>query len=304
MLKWTQLLLVIFLAMMPVMAANAQNEPVISFLEIDLWPEYDQPTMLVINKITLASSTSLPAKLDFRIPAAAGSPSAVAVVSPDGMLVNLDHELSSDGDWITISLVANLFELQIEYYDPNLIKNEQERNFTYLWPGDFTVQRSIVQVLQPFDASNLAISPGPTTSQTSNSGVYITKDVGALRVNQSFELEIAYSKESDVLGISTLPVQPSEPLTSEADWQSKMLGALPWVLGILGILLIAGGAFWYWQSGRQSNSSKPKRRRSRKTKASTNTATTAEGIYCHQCGKRAAGGDKFCRSCGTRLRME
>ena len=304
MLKWTQLLLVIFLAMMPVMAANAQNEPVISFLEIDLWPEYDQPTMLVINKITLASSTSLPAKLDFRIPAAAGSPSAVAVVSPDGMLVNLDHELSSDGDWITISLVANLFELQIEYYDPNLIKNEQERNFTYLWPGDFTVQRSIVQVLQPFDASNLAISPGPTTSQTSNGGVYVTKDVGALRVNQSFELEIAYSKESDVLGLSTLPVQPSEPLTNETDWQSKMLGALPWVLGIGGILLIAGGAFWYWQSGRQSNSTKPKRRRSRKTIISTNTATTAEGIYCHQCGKRAAGGDKFCRSCGTRLRME
>ena len=25
-------------------------------------------------------------------------------------------------------------------------------------------------------------------------------------------------------------------------------------------------------------------------------------IFCHRCGKRAASGDRFCRSCGTKLR--
>ena len=302
--NWIQLLLVAVLVFIPVMTVNAQNAPEISFLEIDLWPEYDQPTILVIYKITLASTTSLPAKLDLRIPAEAGKPNAVAVVPPDGVPVNLEYELSSDGEWITISLVANLFELQIEYYDPRIEKNDQQRNFSYLWAGDYAVQRSMLQVLQPFDASNLTISPGPTSSQVIGGQTFVTKDVGSVQANQTFEIELSYQKESDILGISRMPVESSDPLTTQPDWQSRMLGYLPWVLGAGGVLLIAGGAIWYWQSGRQTQSSGRKRRRSHKPSTASEEASSGEGIYCHQCGKRAAGGDRFCRSCGTRLRVE
>lgn len=299
-----QLFVMVILALMPVMTASAQNAPEISSLEIDLWPEYDQPTMLVIYKITLASTTSLPAKLDLRIPAEAGEPNAVAVVPPDGVPVNLEYTLSSDGEWITISLVANLFQLQIEYYDPGIEKNDTQRTFTYLWAGDYAVQRCKLQVLQPFDASNLTVSPGPTSIMTAGDQVFTTKDIGSLQANQSFEVELSYLKESDVLGISRMPVESSNPLSSESDWQSRMLGYLPWVLGIGGIFLIAGGAVWYWQSGRQKKSSGRKRRRSRKPTSAPTEIPSEEGVYCHQCGKRAAGGDRFCRSCGSRLRVE
>jgi hypothetical protein len=302
--NWFQLLLVALLVLTPGAIANAQTGPEISFLEIDLWPEYDQPSMLVIYKITLAPTTALPAIFELRIPAEAGEPNAVAVIPPDGMPVNLEYELSSDGEWTTISLVANLFELQVEYYDPRLMINGKQRDFTYLWPGGHNVQRSLVQVLKPFDARDLTIMPGPTSQQGSGDQVFLVKDVGSLQASQSFEIEISYQKDSDELGISRLPVQPSEPLTSETDWQGRMLGALPWILGVGGVLLIAGGAIWYWQSGRQPQPSKNKRRRSRKIAGASEEAVANEGVYCHQCGKRAAAGDRFCRSCGTRLRAE
>jgi len=303
--NWTLLFLAVLLALMPAATAIAQNDIEFSNLQIDLWPEYDQPKVLVIYKITLASTTSLPAKLDLRIPAEAGEPNAVAVVPPDGVPVNLEYELSSDGEWITISLVANLYELQIEYYDPRLEKDGSQRNFTYQWSGDYAVQRCRLQVLQPFDASILSVSPGPTTTQTLGGQDFVVKDVGSLLANQTFEVELSYQKESDVLGISRMPVESSNPLTSETGWQSKMLGYLPWVLGIGGVLLIVGGAVWYWQSGRQTQSSGRKRRRARKPASSQpDEAHGGEGVYCHQCGKRAASGDRFCRSCGTRLRVE
>ena len=75
-----RLIVLIFLAvMLPPLSTAAQEKISLSQLEIDLWPEFDQPSMLVIYKATLPSGVSLPVDLTFRIPLAAGSPSAVAV---------------------------------------------------------------------------------------------------------------------------------------------------------------------------------------------------------------------------------
>ena len=51
---------------------GAQNDITFAGLEIDLWPEYDRPDMLVIYRITLDNSVKLPAQLTLRIPAAVG----------------------------------------------------------------------------------------------------------------------------------------------------------------------------------------------------------------------------------------
>jgi hypothetical protein len=191
---------------------------------------------------------------------------------------DLEH-VSSDGEWITISLVANLFELQIEY-DPRLIFDEQERSSLPLL-SDYVVQRSVVQVL-PFDATDLTISPAQPASKRVETGVYLTKDVGCRKPT---EIEIGYSRESDVLGISRLPVESSEPLTSEPDWQGRMLGALPWILGLGGVLLIAGGVIWYWKSGQQNQPAGRKRHRSRQAPAMTEAAPVREGVYVTNAGE-------------------
>jgi len=44
----------------------------ISNMEIDIWPDYDQPSTLVIYHISFASLTNFPAKVSFTIPASAG----------------------------------------------------------------------------------------------------------------------------------------------------------------------------------------------------------------------------------------
>lgn len=76
-----------------------------------------------------------------------------------------------------------------------------------------------------------------------------------------------------------------------------------WLLVFLGLVLIGGGGYWYWRSGQQESPAKARRRR-RAPRQETAAAFTQEAIYCHQCGKRAGAGDRFCRSCGSRLRTE
>jgi hypothetical protein len=307
--KITYWLLVVAILLASWTGVNAQDATQISELEVDIWPEYDQPTVLVIYHITLAPNTTFPTPFAIRIPAAAGEPHAVAVRQPDDALVNLEYTLDSDGTWITLNLVANLPELQIEYYDPGITKDGALRNYTYQWQGDYAVGNMLIEIQQPADASEMAITPGPVEGGVDQAGLtYYTKEVGQVPAGQEVTIALSYQKSSDLPSVSQLQVEPSAPLTSENVWQDRMLGALPWVLGALGVGLIAGGAIWYWRSGQQTASAPRKRHRSRSTAplAPATSADTSENqsIYCHQCGKRAASGDRFCRSCGTRLRVE
>lgn len=312
--KWKISVLVLFLIFSFAPAVYAQEDAPegaskavqIGSLQIALWPEYDQPKMLVIFHLTLSADTELPAQLAIHIPATAGRPNAVAVREPNGGLVNLDYEINSDGVWSTIQMVASLPELQIEYYDPGLQIDGTQRTYSFEWFGDYAVTQSSVEVQQPLDTTDISLSPGPVRSQIAADGLsYLIKEVGALSQGQNFEIELSYNKSSEALTISQLPVQPSAPLTTEPSWQDKMAEALPWILGIAGVLLIAGGAVWYWQTGRQPQTTPTRRgRASRKSTEFADSPVDKRAIYCHQCGKRASAGDRFCRSCGTRLRVE
>ena len=74
----------------PVLTRAQQDIP-FSSVEVDLWPEFDRPTMLVIYHITLPAQAKLPAPMSLRIPASVGTPNAVAAKQPDGALV--DHPI-------------------------------------------------------------------------------------------------------------------------------------------------------------------------------------------------------------------
>jgi hypothetical protein len=72
---------------------------------------------------------------------------------------------------------------------------------------------------------------------------------------------------------------------------------LPWLVGAFGVLMIAGGLYYFLRGSARQRPSARRRHVSREEPADGQT-------YCPQCGTRARGGDRFCRTCGTRLRTE
>jgi hypothetical protein len=292
-----------------VVPAHAQPGALtLSSLEVDLWPEYDQPSVLVIYRIVLPPGVSLPVDLSLRIPAAAGEPSAVAVrqVSTAGTndLFTIPYQRQVDGEWGLISLTATAPELQIEYYDPGLTKDGATRSFAYNWPGDYAVDALSIQVQQPVGATDMQISPASGAGAAGGDGlVYYNKAVGSLPAGETFTISFTYQKESDDLSAANQQVEPSAPLESPAASQLNWRSILPWVLGVAGVSLIVGGGWWYWQSGRGKEREEPRRRRRAAGTAEAPAASGAQ-VYCHQCGTRAGPGDRFCRTCGARLRTE
>jgi hypothetical protein len=276
-------------------------------LEVDLWPEFDRAEMLVILKITLAQDVNLPAALEIRIPANA----TVWAVAEQQVtnLVTVAYEQRAEGDWKIISLTATVPEVQIEYYDPALTISNSSRRFEYNWPGGFTVDNLGMVVQQPFDASGMTINPslGAGTVNQTDGLTYYSAQVGSLQTDQTFQATVDYQKASDKLSSESIQVQPAQPLGSnESGGASTNLPTNAiWLIvaGAVGLAMIIGGATWYIISSRKDSEPSPRRRRAA-TRTETAAASSDEAVYCQQCGKRAASGDRFCRQCGAKLRME
>jgi hypothetical protein len=303
-------ILVVLPALLP-RAVQAQGDLKLQSVEVEILPEYDQPSVLVIYHLRLQA---VPADLNLRIPARAGSPHAVAVRQADGSLINLPFEQQVSEDWIVVSTQATMPEVQVEYYDPGMIKQEAARHFEYQWPGDYAVDALAIQVMQPVDATEMRISPSLGAGKTDQDGLTLySAQYGTLPAGQTFELTIDYQKSTDTLTASTLPVQPSAPITGDTPGRSTGItsalsglpGYLPVILaGVLGLLLIVGGGVWYWMSGREKERPEIRRRHRAATQREAAPASDNQGhIYCHQCGKRAQSGDRFCRTCGAALRI-
>jgi hypothetical protein len=159
----------------------------------------------------------------------------------------------------------------------------------------------------------MTTSPNLGGGETANDRlVYYIAEYGALDSGQTFDLSLSYDKDNDILTAEGLAVSPASPVDEQTTGRMPVRSALPWILGGIGIALIAGGAIWYVQSGRRKPSSKPGQRQRHKAAAQvparsepapTKPASGQTQIYCHQCGRRASPGDKFCRACGTQLRV-
>ena len=65
-----KLILICILAIMFVFPSfvSAQNDVTIANMTVQLWPEYDQPSMLVITDFQVTAATTLPVAMTFRIP--------------------------------------------------------------------------------------------------------------------------------------------------------------------------------------------------------------------------------------------
>jgi hypothetical protein len=276
---------------------HAQAPVSIGKLLVQLWPEYDQPSMLVIYDFTLAKATSLPVQMAFRIPSNA-SLNAVAR-DENGSLIKVTYdEPVTQGEWMTVTFtVTDLSTYHVEYYAP-LTKEGAERQYAFVWPGDFAVGQFEVKLQQPSGARDIITEPALTDVVTgADNLIYHGIVLPGLTAGGSFNLTVKYQNDSGALTVSSLQVQPSGSISDSTSMPSSFSDALPWILGALGGVLIVGGIVYFLRSGHPVSSGSRKRH----AQVSQDDESGTDLTYCTQCGKRAQQGDHFCRACGARL---
>ncbi len=297
--KWLVVALLLGLMLSP-STARAQGATKLDSMNIQLLSEYDRPTMLVINQFVVSQDTSLPATVTLRFPKNAN---LVAVAAENnGELYNKDFTGPVEqGEWQTITVSVETYDPhQIEYYQP-LTRDGDKRQFSYQWFGDYYVKDFTISILVPGDSVNLLTSPvlQKTELATDKSTISGTVTKNELNMGNSFQFHLEYQRASDTLINSNQSdqVQPAEPVGQNTPGRISITN-LPWIIGGFGLGLIIIALFTYWRST-QFAEAKPQRRRRRQTKKEEGN----EQAYCHECGARAHPGDKFCRTCGSRLRV-
>jgi hypothetical protein len=286
--RWLAMLTIMGVFAFP-FSVRAQNPIHLSMLQVQLWPEYDQPSMLVIYDFKLPESAKLPVSVSISFPKEANL-MAVATQGTSGSLLNTDYigpVSTENGQTITVQIqTPSVYHL--EYYQP-LERTGSQRQFTFLWPGDYAIDDLSISIRVPPDASK--------SSKGADGGSYLVKDFGTLSPGAQFPLQLTYTKTSNALGAAE-SVQASKPLGSNTPGRVMLSNYLPYFLGVLAVALLGAGAVYLLQARRRQT---PRRRKSHSGAISSGGK---KDVHCHQCGARGQPGDRFCRVCGTRLRLD
>ena len=300
-------LLVLMLVLVWTLPFNvrAASDVELENLTVQLWPDYDRLSVLVIYDFLLGADTVLPMTARFEVPPDA-EVVAVAKNSNDALLtVDYNALAGQGGSKIVAFTVSEKTVYHLEYYLPYALEG-QRRDFVFTWPGDYAVEAFTLVLQEPVIAVNLTTDPVlKMVAPKKNDFDYQTTSILKLVVGETFTIHVRYDNDSNTLSASTLSVQPSSPLTETLPGQVSVMTYAPWILAVLAVILIVGGIGWYWFSSRGSGESpRPRRRRRTLQKPVLEQAGGNQEIYCHECGKRAQADDRFCRTCGTQLRRE
>ena len=293
------LLVLLLLSAAPAMAET--GGPRISNLKVSVWPEYDEPRVLVIYQGNLGPGASFPQEVRFRVPKGAEITQTCAIKKPaDEHLCQL-NETTTEGDWLMVSYKLPLPDFLVEfYYNPVSGAGGRALDFSFL--PTYPVDNLQLEVQQPLRSSEFTLSPSAESVSTDQQGFkyyhYDFKDVPA---DKALAVKVSYGKPDARPSVNKPPQQGAAGGSGDAD-----SSRLPWLIvavamvGAIAIVLVrqrrrgleAPAPRMAWQAagaGRVAAGRAP-------------TSEPGRGLYCTQCGRHLRSADRFCPECGAKQR--
>jgi len=244
--KWFTLLFLLWLVFPS--SVQAQNTITLESLNVRLWSEYDQPSMLVIYDFELAPDTTLPAKVDIRIPKDANITAVAYLEGSDLLTLEEFAGPVEDGNWQTITFfVKTLTSYHLEYYQP-VARDGNNRSFTYQWTGAYLVKNFRVEIQLPDDSTSVKATPMLpfVPNQPFLSG---SASVSNLEAGKTYQVDLSYTRVSEASIVTAISPQvaASEPITQDTAGRVT-LDNLPYILAGVGVLLIVSAIYYFWRS--------------------------------------------------------
>lgn len=278
-----------------------QPETTLEWLTVDLWPDYDRTSVLVLLTGSIAADVALPAEVTVPLPQDADL-NAVARISDENQMI--DDIVFERGDG-TLALTTPDRRFRVEYYAPYQPQGLQ-RTFAYSWTGGPRVEQVFVSVQQPQAATTLTVEPEPETIDAGDDGLrYHSLPVSQVEAGGRFSVEVNYTMSSEQL---TAPGGAPAAAPQGAGAGSGSVGDTTNGAGFLEtlnwpvVLAVAGGALLLAAIGWQVFGARIATRRSPRKPRPLRAVRGQEANFCHRCGTQAQAGDRFCRECGTELK--
>jgi len=294
--KHKYFLLLFLLAMIFPTAGQTQDRvTAIDALVVDLWPDYDRTSVLVLLTGTLSADTKLPATVILPLPETAQLNAVARIDSSDGIMKDDIVSSSAPGE---LRLTTPDLRFRVEYYLPYAVNNNR-RTFNFAWLADVSVNRFELRVQQPISASFLATEPATINVLEGQDGfTYYAYPEQAVPAGQPLLVRVDYTMTTAKLSVESLTPpstgvqQPGLPPTS------KTGAGINWPI----LAVVAGGIIiviiFVWQIAIRRDAS------SRSVTQDAKVQKQSQAKYCCNCDNQMDKDDRFCRNCGTALRGE
>ncbi|MDO8673449.1 MAG: zinc ribbon domain-containing protein [Dehalococcoidia bacterium] len=298
--------------------ALAAEPPSLTNVTLDIYPEYDDPRLLMMLDGYLPQGTPIPATIRFLVPTGAAMNSAgywdaQGKYKPSPTLVGglPIRKASTVAGWDEINFDISTNRFRMEYYADSIVGLPDKKiafEFRPLYPID-SLQ---VFILQPAKATNFTVAPPAQNKGTIENMVSHQYRLTNVGIEKPVAYDIAYTKAD-----STPSLNPQTGAASGSSPNSN------WLFGLVAAVVIIGGAIWYGSKRRRLRVA-PKYRGARtgqrpntpvrqtSSRESVSRATPAKSGrdgtgqqgavkagFCRKCGARMGANPRFCPKCGA-----
>ncbi|MCF6246199.1 MAG: hypothetical protein L3J69_02440 [Desulfobacula sp.] len=288
------LIFLFILLLIPAEKGEAKNEiSAMESLTIELWPDYDRPSVLVLLTGQLPADTQFPATVIIPLPENAQLNAIARIDDRDGIMK--DDIPSAPGPSNMLMFITTDLQFRVEYYMPYIV-NGSQRLFDYTWLSDIAVNNLQLKIQQPKAAKSFNIKPAAMDIMTGGGGLtYHTFPPKTVLPGQSFSVHLEYEMTTIQLSANILPLQSSDAQMLVSSPQPATGTPTNWttLIIIVGGFLVLIGLVWLIMSRRSQVDTHE--RHSQKTKKQLLAK------FCHDLGEPVDETDKWCGQCGQNL---
>jgi hypothetical protein len=220
----------------------AGSQTTISSLNVDIWPEHDDPRLLVIYRGTLSANASLPHTLTFTIPPG-GQVNASAYRSDDGQLWSSPSQYRQQGDRLMATFTIQARGFQFEYY-VDAITGLPQRLFALDLVFPLAIEALTISVEQPLRSSAFTLTPPAGGTAAALGGfTHHLYNVGRWPAGRVWQVRATYRKEDRNPSVARA-MQTPEPADTSAQ-TAPGFPRWPWGTGAAVLVLAGVGALGY-----------------------------------------------------------
>jgi hypothetical protein len=283
----------------PLPASTQDSPPTVESASLRLWPEYDDPGLLVISAGVFTDTLAYPLEIAFPVPENARAIQAT-VDDPTQGLMNREWALDEGRLTYSIPLPGYHYEFYVDRPPSG-----DERELTYTFETPYAMKDLEITVQEPARSSDFSVSPEPAGSSVGSDGfTYYTIRRENLQPGERVPITIRYTKNdnnlSTVGAINQSPVAEPAPVAPAASTETPAWLSLA-LVGLGTAMILGAIGYWLWQQRRKAVAEVPPRpvQPARPAATPSRPPTSQTAPYCTNCGRPLGPDDRFCAKCGT-----
>jgi len=288
-------------------------------LRLSIWPEYDDPRVLIMLRGEMTPRQAFPASITLPIPKGAEIIGA-GMVSEQNELLLHPHQVEPGNIQDTLQLNLPVPRFFVEFYYNPFTTSGPEKRFVYPAPTTYPIELFKVDIQQPLKATAFTLDPAPMERTTDNQGFtyhqFTYRDVGK---GQSQVFTIAYTKTATTPSVAKQQPtpQPTEKARARSDNTLVVLSIFA------GAILLFAGCAWLMQRSQRQHMPTTTPPALPVSMSDTLLALLREDIlpqeteatdvppmppqtrvinFCANCGRKLLPDDRFCSGCGKPIK--